>query len=299
LHLRENTVDLTLSAFFTPDSQTGEPQPFSVYLGPIGPLRATTWRSAAPKEKYYDPNALYPAYPYSGIVEENIAVPEEPHRVFSNFPFSVPHVIANLELPAMAEILRAMEEYSQPEPEVQQPPAEPEPEPEPTEDPEWFGVMGPATELTIQQAIQNAGEPHQADHDVASILQVPVEVNRDDFGMKEGFEMSTLIDPAMDAPPPPPPVPQPEEAPVPLAPAPLAPVPLAETETETAPTVTMYRPEQPKEAFAPLPLLLVRPDGVGHGIGWSILAHQKEATDTEPAGWGEFPLSDMWRWMVY
>jgi hypothetical protein len=40
----------------------------------------------------------------------------------------------------------------------------------------------------------------------------------------------------------------------------------------------MHPADHPRDPAAPLPLLLLRPDGVGHGIGWSIVARRDETT---------------------
>lgn len=188
--------------------------------------------------------------------EESVAQPDR--RVLSNFPFSIPHVIASVDLPNVDEIVRIMQEYT-PHDSDPEPAQAPEPVEAPSEDPAWLGVMGPATELTIQEAIQNAGKTHGTEHDLPAILQTPVEVD----SLKDGFEIgqlgSSLIDPALTAEP---------EAP---------------TDTPAPQPVTMHASHRAKESLSPLPLLLVRPDGVGHGVGWSVLAYR---TDSEGAPWG-------------
>lgn len=281
-----NSLDLTLSYFFVDDDQ-GQPQPLSVYIGPIGPLRVSTWRSVAPKEKYFDPGALYPAVPYVGTNEEP-PLPEG-QRVYSNFPFNVPHTIAKVELPDMEEILRVMKESADEEtPAVtqaveetsgeQQPVADssghqqPEPTEQSTADDAWLGAMGPAGELTIQEALQNAGKSHAPEHNISEVLgshvgsaEIP-KVGDEEFKFEQ--LPSTLIDRSL------------EEAAAVAAAA-------GDNDVFAAPgTLQLHKPEDaPKNVLASLPLLLVRPDGVGYGLGWSIEAERgSQGDEIEGAG---------------
>lgn len=284
----QNTLDLTLSYFFVDDDQT-QPQPLSVYIGPIGPLRVTTWRSVAPKEKYFDPGALYPAVPYNGTNEEP-PLPEG-ERVYSNFPFNVPHTIAKVELPATEEILRVMKataeeqttsETTAAEKSAGEPAAvaessgnqQPETGDQSTADDAWLGAMGPAGELTIQEALQNAGKSHAPEHNISEVLGSHVESAEIPKVGDEEFKFeqlpSTLIDRSI------------EEA---AAEA----VAAVDNDVFSAPgTLQLHKPEDaPKRAMASLPLLLVRPDGVGYGLGWSLEAeHGSHGDKTEAAGQG-------------
>lgn len=256
-----NALNLTLSYFYVPDA-SGQSLPMSVYLGPIGPLKVSTWRSVAPKEKYYDPGALYPAVPYSGNPEDHSDIPEE-RRVLSNYPFSANHVIAMVELPEMAEVARAMREYgSKDEEEPQQPPPQAQRENE-GED-VWLG-MGAEGELTIQEALRNANKENGED-----ILR-PTE-GKDEFSLEQLPEH--LIDPMLES------QQQAENASEHQETHPSQPQPPAPT------TITMHRAqERPSKDGTPLPLLLVRPDGVGHGIGWSVvLRHMHGGTDDSGEG---------------
>lgn len=289
------TLQLTLSDFFVPD-ELGVPQPLSVYIGPLGPLRATTWRSVAPKEKYFDPRSLYDAIPWSGVEEG--PPPETPAVVRSNFPHSVPHVIVSVELPRPEEILHAMQSAA----------ADGGAAPNDvtlSADDQWLGVMGEAGELTIQEALHNAGKAAAPDvdgredhHDMTAILGAdqgrgaPGSEPKVDVGAE--FEMDQLGQPLMD---PSATLQQSHDAATAAAAAgatdasasasaPTASGILGESLGETevsgsnpsslpvAPadaTISMYRPDRiGAKDGAPLPLLLVRPDGVGHGIGWSI-----------------------------
>lgn len=271
-------LQLTLSDFFVPDDM-GVLQPLSVYLGPIGPLRATTWRSVAPKEKHYDPRSLYDAIPWSGV--EEAPRPADTPAVRSNFPHSVPHVIVSVELPSTDEILRAMQSTCTDEVANDVDP--------------WLGVMGAHGELTIQEALHNAGKAAapDGDQDMTTILgQTEAKADNVDF------EMSQLGQPLMD-----PTATLHDSAGAPSASAMLG-ESLGETVASTSTsasvvplpshlvdtTITMYRPDRSgTKAGAPLPLLLVRPDGVGNGIGWSLeLAPGGQGvTEAGGAGTGE------------
>lgn len=279
----QNSLDLTLSYFFVDDEQ-GQPQPLSVYIGPIGPLKVTTWRSVAPKEKYFDPGALYPAVPYAGTNEEP-PLPEG-HRVYSNFPFNVPHTIAKVELPDMDEILRVMKESADEEARPTSPTAEqtsggaeqeqqiaessvpqqPETADQSAADDAWLGAMGPAGELTIQEALQNAGKTDTPEHHISDVLGTHVgsaeipKVGDEEFKFEQ--LPSTLIDRSL------------EEAAAVAAAA-------GENDVFSAPsTLQLHKPEAvAKKPLASLPLLLVRPDGVGYGLGWRIEAEREPQSD--------------------
>lgn len=295
----QHSLDLTLSYFFV-DEDRANPQPLGVYIGPIGPLRVTTWRSVAPKEKYFDPGALYPAVPYDGTDEEP-PLPEG-QRVYSNFPFNVPHTIAKVELPDMEEVLRVMKESADEEtppleaPAVEGPTSEQQPIPESgehqqpeaadqnTADDAWLGAMDPAGELTIQEALQNAGKTESADHNITADHAISADHNISDMlGSHVGsaeipkagdeefkFEQlpSTLIDRSIEE-------------------AAAAAAAVTSSDVFAAPgTLQLHKPEvAPKKILASLPLLLVRPDGVGYGLGWSIEAERGiQSDDTEGAG---------------
>lgn len=304
-----NALDLTLSHFFVPDAAGGVAQPFSVYLGPIGPLPFTTWRSVAPKDKYYDPSTVYPAIHYDGS-ETDSQLPGAPdgRRVYSNFPYSVPHVIANVDLPDPDEVARVIQEYAgaaQPADAIAPPPDQVEAEP--TEAPDtaaataaaavaaddnsWLGVMGPAGELTIQEALRNAGKSDLGLGGSADATQ-PADAPVDAAAFELEHLPSDLIAPTLDL------------AGVnggnddATADAPAGGAQLASATASGAPsTVALSRPEPATREGSTaqhLPILLVRPDGAGHGIGWSVVvqratdSQQQPATPGASAPWGEY-----------
>ncbi|BEJ17776.1 hypothetical protein CspHIS471_0700440 [Cutaneotrichosporon sp. HIS471] len=243
------TLQLTLSDFFVPD-ELGVPRPLHVYLGPIGPLRATTWRSVAPKEKYFDPHSLLDAIPYSGGAEEG-SLPDDTPVVRSNFPHSVPHVIVSVQLPPMDELVRAMQP---------QPPAVPHEEP-------WLGLG--AGELTIQEALHNAHKAAAPDGDMALEPQ-------GEFGVDSLNQLDATLNDAGNA-----------AATASTSISPPLPVGLQHGWAES--TIAMHRPSQAVAEENALPVLLVRPDGVGNGIGWS-LERGPSLPVSESVGAGEFLL---------
>ncbi|KAL1413625.1 hypothetical protein Q8F55_001403 [Vanrija albida] len=292
-HPEPNTLDLTLSHFFVPDEAGGATQPFSVYLGPIGPLSFSTWRSVAPKDKYYDPATVYPAIHYDGSVgDPQQSGAADGQRVYSNFPYSVPHVIANVVLPDPEEVVRVTQEYAgaaQPVDAIA--PATDQVEAETTEVPDtatavaaddnsWLGVMGPAGELTIQEALRNAGKSDLGlggSTDATQPADAPVDAT--------SFELehlpSDLIPPSLDL----------AEAngndhATVEAPAGGAQLASATPPSASTTAVVLSRPEpaaRDSSSLQHLPVLLVRPDGVGHGIGWSVVVQRAPNSQQQPA----------------
>jgi hypothetical protein len=242
------TLQLTLSDFFVPD-EIGVPRPMHVYLGSLGPLRATTWRSVAPKEKYFDPHSLLDAIPYNGGAED-VALPAGAPVVRSNFPHSVTHVIVSVELPPMDELVRAM-----------QPPEVPN---EVHEDP-WLGLG--AGELTIQEALHNANKAAAPDVDIAMEPQP-------EFGVDSLNHLDATLNDADNA-----------AASASVSP----PLPAGPTHGWAESTIAMHRPSHAVAKESALPVLLVRPDGVGNGIGWSLeRLPTQEGTQETPEGPGEY-----------
>ncbi|OCF40479.1 hypothetical protein I317_05717 [Kwoniella heveanensis CBS 569] len=130
-HPTANTLDLHLSEFFfcpaptlpplstdTPRAQAPHNEPLEVYLGPIGPLDVTTWRSTAPR------NLPTPAIPYHDNDDANNASHDHSRGsvvrtrtggsgggldgVMSSFPADLKHVIVVVHMPDAEEIISAM-----------------------------------------------------------------------------------------------------------------------------------------------------------------------------------------------
>ncbi|WVQ67812.1 uncharacterized protein L199_006017 [Kwoniella botswanensis] len=95
-----NTVDLTLSQFhfLSSAAPSGVDEPLEVYLGPIGPLYVTCWRSTSHKNT---PTAAIPYQP----TEESI---DDGEKVVSSFPADKKHVIVRVYLPEIEEIRRVV-----------------------------------------------------------------------------------------------------------------------------------------------------------------------------------------------
>ncbi|WVF71578.1 hypothetical protein IAT40_006386 [Kwoniella sp. CBS 6097] len=121
-HSNSNTLNLHLSEFFfpsspssltPPSSSSSTPlfEPLEVYLGPIGPLYVTTWRSTAPR------NLPTLAIPYldNGNGNDNTSTTTNHYPsdrahggVMSSFPADLKHVIVVVHMPDADEILGAM-----------------------------------------------------------------------------------------------------------------------------------------------------------------------------------------------
>ncbi|WWD02836.1 hypothetical protein V865_000878 [Kwoniella europaea PYCC6329] len=97
-----NTLDLTLSQFHFPSSAASSrvDEPLEVYLGPIGPLFVTCWRSTSHKNT---PTAAIPYQP----TEESI---DDGEKVVSSFPADKKHVIVRVYLPDIEEIRRVVKD---------------------------------------------------------------------------------------------------------------------------------------------------------------------------------------------
>ncbi|OCF74790.1 hypothetical protein I204_05172 [Kwoniella mangroviensis CBS 8886] len=102
---QNNTLDLTLSRFHFPSSINPPgaiDEPLEVYLGPIGPLFVTCWRSTSHK------NTPTAAIPYSPI-EGNL---DDEEKVVSSFPADENHVIVRVYLPDIEEIRTVVKDLS-------------------------------------------------------------------------------------------------------------------------------------------------------------------------------------------
>jgi hypothetical protein len=96
-------MTLIVSDFYYPLDEAHS-QPLDVYLGPIGPLRISTWRSTAPKDSKGD----HPAVPFeasSPSVSSDVK-----SAVYSSFPTSIPHTIVVVDMPNPEDIIRSMQD---------------------------------------------------------------------------------------------------------------------------------------------------------------------------------------------
>ncbi|WRT66230.1 uncharacterized protein IL334_003183 [Kwoniella shivajii] len=95
-----NTLDLTISQFDFPSiSNSAEQEQCEIYLGPIGPLYTTLWRSTAPKDT---PTLAIPYVPESN----------QDGRVFSTYPADKTHAIAQVTMPNAEKILEVMQDLA-------------------------------------------------------------------------------------------------------------------------------------------------------------------------------------------
>ncbi|WVQ82218.1 hypothetical protein IAT38_004346 [Cryptococcus sp. DSM 104549] len=107
-HHELNTLDLTLSQFYfpSPNDPDQPPIPLDIYLGPLGPLRYSTWRSTAPPNRSEFANRPVPAVPYDD------SDPSQKHHqqaVMSSFSADEKHVIVVVRMPGPEEIVKAMQ----------------------------------------------------------------------------------------------------------------------------------------------------------------------------------------------
>ena len=103
-----NTLELTLSDFFSLDSLSRS-EPYQVYLGPLGPLQTSLYRSVAPPKAGSDDGISphFEAVPYS---DTGLASGETYRTVRSDWPCTIPHVIVVIDMPRAEEIIRTMQE---------------------------------------------------------------------------------------------------------------------------------------------------------------------------------------------
>ncbi|WVR07164.1 hypothetical protein IAU60_004205 [Kwoniella sp. DSM 27419] len=104
----ENTLQLHISDYFfaRPDSDhLSVIEPLDIYLGPLGPLFVTTWKSTAPR------NIPTPAIPYDVAEgpDQSITRHHDGSIVISSYPASMPHVIAVVHMPPTDQIIKTMQ----------------------------------------------------------------------------------------------------------------------------------------------------------------------------------------------
>ncbi|KAG1784066.1 hypothetical protein EV702DRAFT_1176007 [Suillus placidus] len=91
-----NILEMTVSHFFYEDSKTRTQMPLTVYLGGLGPLRARFYQAAPPG-------------PLTNIAAFDVA--SSPADAASRYLTQPPlHTIVTVELPSLAEIIKALEE---------------------------------------------------------------------------------------------------------------------------------------------------------------------------------------------
>ena len=269
-HADTNTLDLTLSEFYFPE-------PLDVYLGPIGPLRVAAWQSTARAEKSLPP-VEQPATPLDDVAKSGRAL-------MSAFPSTVQHVLVVVDMPGPEEIIRTMQDSV-----VKAAQAGEDERGMQVDTAPWLEAMMDgdhldAGELTIQAALRNAERASENDFerrgdeilmnpsllmDGGAVITksniTPPQPSQPDYemGRDETRNASLYLETSSEARPHPPPI-----------------------------VLTSRRREDEKSEMTPLPLLLVRrSDGVGFGIGRSVMA-ERLGSDTGREGigsarWGEW-----------
>ncbi|KAK4684818.1 hypothetical protein P7C73_g5343, partial [Tremellales sp. Uapishka_1] len=165
IHQETNTLQLTLSDFPSPD-HLYQSQPLEIYLGPIGPLAISTWKSTARRDAFAQ--NYQKAIPYASASSTSPS-PE----VYTNFPEHIEHVIVVVDLPDPIYIIQTMQQCVSQEPLV--PPSHETSTP-------WLPV-DQSDELTIQEALRNAESS---------------DFTLNDFQPQHGME-DAFIDPALQS----------------------------------------------------------------------------------------------------
>jgi hypothetical protein len=86
-------------------------EPLDLYLGTIGPLAYTTWRSTSPSTSIAE-MITKSRYPAVRQTDEEDPTPSNDRVVLSNFPSNVPHVLVVIDLPPVKEIVGTMRAMS-------------------------------------------------------------------------------------------------------------------------------------------------------------------------------------------
>ncbi|ORX36759.1 hypothetical protein BD324DRAFT_627075 [Kockovaella imperatae] len=263
-------VDVILSEYHLMDS------PLDVYLGPIGPLSVTIWRSTAPLERMM----LKPGQQHTAVSldAEPLTTVQAP---LSDFPGATPHVLVRVEMPDADTIISVMKSCAA----AKEPKA-------PAIEVENDGWPVDETQA-IQEALKNAEEAFNQDQNQQQ--QVVDSIDRvfetEDMPIDPSImvEQSTdgQADPTLEAT---------EAMEGDNVDQPQHEMLIDNTELEARnPTscstmVQLSTPvkEERRTDFVPLPFLLLRSDGVGFGMGKSVVAERfpDESQSSETARWG-------------
>lgn len=109
-----NTIELTVANFFYTDPSTGAHTPLDVYLGNIGPLRHRVYQATPP-------GPLTNISPFVNRTGGNVMDNTEPVPSSPTSPIAPPrfsagplHAIVIVEMPALADVIKALEEDALP-----------------------------------------------------------------------------------------------------------------------------------------------------------------------------------------
>ncbi|WWC61761.1 uncharacterized protein I303_104346 [Kwoniella dejecticola CBS 10117] len=106
------SLDVTLAQFYFASSVViQEDEPLEIYLGPIGPLHYSLWRSTAPKST---PTPAIPFHPQSDLLTTSSghAHGHGLQQVMSAYPTDKRHTIVRIYIPSAGEVLAVMKDLS-------------------------------------------------------------------------------------------------------------------------------------------------------------------------------------------
>ncbi|KAJ6519712.1 hypothetical protein C8R45DRAFT_952452 [Mycena sanguinolenta] len=107
-----NTIELTVANFFYADPATGAHTPLDVYLGNLGPLRHRVYQATPPGPL----TTISPFINRTGgnIMDTAEATPTSPSPATPRFGNGPLHAIVIVEMPSVAEVIKALEEDALP-----------------------------------------------------------------------------------------------------------------------------------------------------------------------------------------
>lgn len=256
--------------------------PLDVYVGPVGPLPYTLWKSAAPPYLSCKPTLTREIVP--AILLGGDDVPINGRQILSSWPHDTRHVIMVVELPRVDEIVRAMQDIkaqrtgsatggerqssSQP-PQVDAAPRQADSVEQwvtgDTQDPQGEQPQ-PSEELTIQEALRNAGDALDIDlnrHDSVLDPFAPDEADLIHPLLRESGATGT---------------------------EPTSATPAQKDDKEDDASVKVFPPKQETRRTdnMTLPIVFVRKaDGVGFGVGTSFAAKELPHREYPQSEWSE------------
>ena len=250
-HHESMTIDLILAEFHLLDA------PLDIFLGPIGPLTVTTWRSTAPTERSMTKSKAHPAE----ALDEKSTGPGP----YCDFPGSTPHVLVRVEMPDPAQTIDVMTNCA----------ALKEKKAQQDTEGEGDGWVADDTKA-IQEALKNAEEAmNQNPDEISKAFQ-----DAEDMEIDPALSASSIL--AQEA--------GPSAQPEVVVPPPVDNTLQGDQEGEVGPPVQLTVPpkEEKRVEFVPLPFLMLRSDGVGFGVGKSVIAFKREGLSANGTPqWGE------------
>ena len=307
-HHDNNTIHIVLQEYYLKDN------PLDVYLGPIGPLKVSTWRSTAPGDKAATKaKALLAAIPLDSDNGENGEASNTSESrsktVYSGFPGTIQHVLVVVDIPQPEMIMQVMKECAATKAQMN-PQASAE---------DHRGVSGlldqqagdaltasAASALEIGDSwITGAGDlgADQSNtlgdgmEDDTMAIQKALKNAQEAFNQAQAAHGSSMvdqeiqgmmeIDPTLhDAA-----QPQQQQQDSRIFDTGVTSQQVDDSDNQDEPpafTLEVPPREEKKVEFVPLPFLLIRSDGVGFGVGRSVVAEKLGGGDGSDPRWGEF-----------